>query len=317
MMFQNFSSLPNEILLTIAENLGERDLKHLLEASGSLYLLLTPLMHKAALQDKSGGPALHWGSLLGHESLVRVVLDAGININSLCSAGLTALHYAVLQGHINIVEVLLSKGADVHLEAPTGETVLHLAVGAGSQCFVDSAQNFSNKTKHRYYRQNEKCYEKVVRILLDHHADVDHRCSKRSALHVAVLMQSKRMVQLLLMGGADANVVDFKGMTPLILAALSSYHGTVEIVKILLENGSNITASSRLGNTALHFAVGVGTKKVVQLLLENGADLSARNIFGETAVDYAMSRPGGATGVSSETFKLHIDRKLGRWTPSK
>lgn len=303
MMFKDFSSLPNEILLFIANNLHERDLKHLLGASRSLYLLFTPLMLRKALQDRGGGPALHWGALFGHESLVRVVLNTGVNVNSRCPAGLAAFHYATLEGHIRIIRLLLSRGADIHLEMPTGETALHIAVGAGSKCFVDSVRNFSTQTKHRYRRENEKCYGRIVQLLLDHGADVDHKCEKRSALHVAVIMQLPRMVQLLLKNKADVDPVDSRGMTPLVLAALSSYRGTVEIVKILLKNGSNTAAASLLGNTALHFAVRVGIKKVVQLLLGGGADVSARNIFGETVIDCAMSLPGG-TMVNSDILKL-------------
>lgn len=221
MMFRGFINLPNEVILNIAESLRENDLKHLLETCRHLCLLLSSLVLRLTLQDKDGVPALHWGALFGHKSLVKV---AGADINSRCPYKMTSLYYAAAQGGMGATKLLLSGGADVHLETRHGDTTLHIAAGAGSQCFIDVIKDFS--TGRKRCRVNEHDYERIAKLLLDYGAEVNHQSSKllRSALHVAVIMQSRRMVLLLLENGADVDLVDYMGFTPLMVEA--SWSGT-------------------------------------------------------------------------------------------
>lgn len=105
--------LPLEILLLVAENLEQpRDIYALLKTSRRFVHLLTPLLHKAAILD--GDPALIWASKHGHEFLVRLLLEQGVDINVKDEFyNLTSLHEAIMYGHEAIAKLLIENGIDI------------------------------------------------------------------------------------------------------------------------------------------------------------------------------------------------------------
>lgn len=108
-------SIPRELVLLIAEQLPAKDLKHLLETNRLYADLLTPLMHKHAMDDKSGLTALQWASRHGHERLALFVLEKGANVDEVKeAAGMTPLHYAALEGRFEMVKILIDHGADIN-----------------------------------------------------------------------------------------------------------------------------------------------------------------------------------------------------------
>lgn len=74
--------------------------------------------------------------------------------------------------------------------------------------------------------------------------------------------------------GADVNVVDLYGNTPLMLAARS---GRLAVVRVLLQNGANIDARNAYGETALIQAIHRGNPDVVQALVGFGANLDVQS----------------------------------------
>lgn len=95
------------------------------------------------------------------------------------------------------------------------------------------------------------------------------------------------LVKLLLEFGADANVTNNFGHTPLIL---TSTGGHKEIVKLLLDHGANVNATNNKGYTALWWASFFGYKEIVALLLNCGADVNISYDNGETALTLASSK---------------------------
>jgi hypothetical protein len=93
-------------------------------------------------------------------------------------------------------------------------------------------------------------------------------------------------VSELLKRGANPNVQDKKGWTPLHWAAGRGY---AEIVRLLLEYGADANARDKDARTPLHFASGFGRADVVLLLLEHGADVNAKNKDGRTPLHIAAS----------------------------
>ncbi len=83
--------------------------------------------------------------------------------------------------------------------------------------------------------------------------------------------------------GADVNQ---PGWAPLHYAATS---GNVQLIKILLENHAYIDAESPNKTTPLMMAAHYGTPGAVKLLLEEGADVSLKNDLGLTAIDFAQN----------------------------
>lgn len=126
-------------------------------------------------------------------------------------------------------------------------------------------------------------------------------------LFFAALKGQNEKVKYLISKGADVNINMYDRMAPdcgtALHAAVGNGHtGTAEI---LIENGANVNIKDYYGNTPLHYAAAVSIKcrdydnvdlcnaagkeheKLVRLLLDNGANINIRNKYWNTPVDYA------------------------------
>lgn len=119
--------LPNELLFLIADNLFVPDLNSFLQTNRHLANMFTPLLHKVAVADLDGCPALLWALRTAHEPLVRLLLEKGVDANSQ-KDGVTALLYAVIRLREPIIRMLLENGTDVAVIDRDGKSPLHDAV---------------------------------------------------------------------------------------------------------------------------------------------------------------------------------------------
>ena len=78
--------------------------------------------------------------------------------------------------------------------------------------------------------------------------------------------------------------------------------GDVDSVKLLLDRGAKINASTQDGWSALHFACLRGDEGLVQLLLDRGADVSMTTKSGLSALSIATSEG------DPEIVELLLDR---------
>lgn len=92
-------------------------------------------------------------------------------------------------------------------------------------------------------------------------------------------------VKVWLNKGADANILDERGETPLMLAV--RFDDNVEVVRLLLRARAKTYLRSPYGETALMLAVYNGFPKSVAALLSGGTDISETNRQGWTPLIYA------------------------------
>ena len=75
-------------------------------------------------QDRT---ALHLAIYSHFSEIVRMLIDAGADLNVQDKHGDTPLHVAIMTNYPIIVQMLIDAGADLNMQAKNGRTALHLA----------------------------------------------------------------------------------------------------------------------------------------------------------------------------------------------
>lgn len=119
----------------------------------------------------------------------------------------------------------------------------------------------------------------------------DARYAGRTLLHVAAGQGDLNTVDLLLSLGADPNVRDGGGHTPLYAVGNECRIARgAEVVRALVRAGANVNARDGLMQaTALHMAARRDSVHVAASLLDRGADIEARDKRGDTPLRRAVN----------------------------
>ncbi|MBW8784598.1 MAG: ankyrin repeat domain-containing protein [Novosphingobium sp.] len=135
-----------------------------------------------------------------------------------------------------------------------------------------------------------------------------------TALHIATARRDLTWMGFLAGKGANVNLKDGHGVTPLELA---SNLGFVEGVELLVQSGARVDEPNSSGETALMAAVHRRDLGMIRLLLKAGADPDRSDNSGRTARDYALldgktspmvteiqtnARPRGSRGTTGKKY---------------
>lgn len=105
-----------------------------------------------------------------------------------------------------------------------------------------------------------------------------------TALHIVTQRRDVVWMQFLLAQGANPNIADVKGVTPLVLA---TQLGFLEGAETLIGKGAKIDVPNATGETPLIAAVHRHDIPMLRLLLRSGADPDRADSSGRSARDYA------------------------------
>ena len=171
------------------------------------------------------------------------------------AAGKLLLRAAIQGDRHQCQSLILEGGANPNVQNEGGETPLHVACEVGGRTAV-------------------------IELLLGLDADPNARTipytGHYTALHVAVKKQRYREAQLLLDGGADANLADSKGRLPLHYAAEK---GDLEMCRLLVLGGNSVyKVTDGLGATPSALARSTGNFPEVAAWLENPRGLEASDL---------------------------------------
>ena len=212
----------------------------------------------------------------GDAAAVAHLLDLGYSATASdkSGSGLTALEYAARNGNESIVKLLLANGADPGAVDSSGVAPLHKAVSFGHPRIVALMLDHQNSRSSRIDHNNQPSILHLNRAAvnpnlkttapkLSRHATHPGSNIEQSPLHLAVFSGSsfatagdashcynarQENVELLLAAGADPNLADQNGDTPLILAARN---GDLATLARLRRAGGDVDAiANHRGETA-------------------------------------------------------------------
>ena len=227
---------------------------------------------------KGYSPLIDFLALRGHTHIVRLLLQANVDLNlrQHASNG-TALHAAAGFAHVEIVDLLLEAGADVNARDNSGSSPLHSAChvhrnGACSWHFV------SLTGEHSPWYQ-------VAKRLLEAGAEVEVCTDNRlTPLHIALRFGNADLVRLLLSHNADVTARYEQEHSSL------HYVNSLESMELVVAAGAEIDARNTQGQTPLMIdARMISALSRVRFLLDHGADINARDIEGKTALTYVLT----------------------------
>ncbi|KAF3224476.1 hypothetical protein TWF106_003939 [Orbilia oligospora] len=280
-----------------------------------------------------GSTALDYACSFGHETIVSQLLACShISVNTQAPEDnhFSPLHHACISVHYNCVRLLLDAGADVNLQDSHGETPLmclwqsYLSAAAGktrnfsriSEDLISSNIDFSLKTKDNstYYHYASFLPEpKYLEAVLNQNPglDIDSQdVNGYTALHVAATNINSSLVKLLLSHKAAIDPCSDTGATPLMKAC---QFGNPDSIAILIQAGAQVTAKHKTrGWLPQHYACFSSNSDSLPLLLKaaeaSGTQISigAPTENGETLLHIAVENEFPETALKLVEWLLKI-----------
>ena len=244
---------------------------------------------------------LHIASYKNDLEIVRFLLESGADINQQNRWGMTSLMIAAREGNFEIVKMLICTGADVNLVTKGGKTSLIFACLYKNSEIVkillapqESSLMVRSNVNHQTTPGNTALFHshdvEIVRMLLDSGADINIQNKQGDTpltSHGSGI--EKELLELLLappesskMMRADINHQNKHGKTTLMYNRCSPGN-----VKFLLEKGADPNIQDYHGKTVLTYTDKLET---LEVLLKGGVDVNFRNKHGMTSMMYFCIR---------------------------
>jgi ankyrin repeat protein len=250
--------------------------------------------------DRSGGALtpLVFATRRNDLATVRVLLDAGADVNQVVGYGWTPLLVATQNRYYQLGAFLLDNGADPNIANKGGWTPLYLAV-----------DNRNIEGGDYPVRKGDMDHLDFIKKLLDYGADVNAQMRDNTetrtifrgqwasengatAFWRASMSSDLVLMRLLLAHGADPKIATRINVTALQVASGIGWvegityewseQANIDAVKLLLDLGIDPNIQAENGRTALHGAGHKGRTAVIQLLVDHGAKLDARDYGSNT-----------------------------------
>ncbi|XP_016948468.2 histone-lysine N-methyltransferase EHMT2 [Drosophila biarmipes] len=234
------------------------DLERVAEILAADFNVLTPI------REYLNGTCLHLVAHSGTLQMAYLLLCKGASsqdfVNIVDSELRTALMCAVMNEKCDMLNLFLQCGADVAIKGPDGKTCLHIAAKLGNveatQLIVESYRASRNITSFLSFidAQDEGGWTAMVWA-----AELGHT----------------EIVSFLLNQEADPNICDNDNNTVLHWSTL--HNDGLDTITVLLQAGADCNVQNVEGDTPLHIACRHSVTRMCIALIANGADLMIKN----------------------------------------
>ena len=260
-----------------------------------------------AYSPPTGFSAFIFAVRAGHIEAVDALLDAGANVNDTVSDGESALIIAAANANWELAAHLIDSGADV-TRADAGWNALHQTVRTRRMNLVFGTPG--------PFASGAIDSTALMLKLLNAGIDVNARMTRNgirdgqrnrfnrlgaTAFMLAAKVTDVEAMRLLLDHGADANIPNADGTTPLMVASGlhiwnpgedgGSFTGqeeeVLEAIRICVEQCNDVNSRNYRGERGLHGLGFRGVNIAVNYLVEKGANLSALTEDGWSPLAFA------------------------------
>lgn len=214
--------------------------------------------NRAVLSDHE--TALHLAVKNKHENIVRRLLHAGVNVNSIDKTGWSPLQKAVsyhLEKATDMVQVLLDSGADLTARNDEGMDALCVAARKG------------------VHNVSEQLYKAG--------AAIDPPGALWSPFLLAAWVGDKNLMALYMGWGADCHAVNHEGWNALHIACRL---GHFDLIDFLLTMKRPLSIHSRIkdGRSSLHIAAKYNNLAIARKLVASNIDIHTKSAQNYTAL---------------------------------
>lgn len=203
--------------------------------------------------DEDGWSPLMYASWDGDLEKASALINNGADVNLAEKSGSTPLHLAVIQGHFDLVKKLIESGANASLNKNSNDnkSPLYLAaengyidifsylIDIGSELDIEQSDKMNDYTMLHAAVHRGKF--DMVKHLLDLGFDPNSRNldGQTPIMLIFGIIDTTpedliNMINILINGGANLNLIDSKGVSPLLLAY---YEGKEEVIDYIVQQG--------------------------------------------------------------------------------
>jgi len=205
--------------------------------------------------------------------------------------GFTALHYCILFNNFECLKLLLKANADPLITDNNGDNVVHLSLKEKKNkitiYLLDHVKLDFLTSKNETLLQLSLTNEEIFKILLKKDIKINNQESDYglSILHQVILLNNIEFIKEIINKGANINLQDYNGNTPLMYAINENL---INIIKIFINYDINYDLINSKGDTHLHIILKnldfyINHIDILKLFIKN-TNLNIQNNKGNTCL---------------------------------